>query len=138
LILLVNMIFSENPAHVEHCQFVNLSDTGCLAFRHQPAKRRSVWGDFARLLALRAALVAEADCIFQRLWLTMHFGLSLLWQPFFEAEKELEAFSVVLPVMVTEDPLVAQGMATQKEKGPHEAGLRSRSSRGSEHDANRV
>jgi len=53
------------------------------------------------LLALHAALVAEAGGIFQRLWLMVHFGLFLLWQPFFDAKKELEVFSVVLLVMVT-------------------------------------
>ena len=53
------------------------------------------------LLALHAALVAEAGGIFQRLWLMVHFGLFLLWQPFFDAEKELEVFSVVLLVLVT-------------------------------------
>jgi hypothetical protein len=59
------------------------------------------WVILAMLLALHAALVADSGGIFQRLWLLVHFGLFLLWQPFFDAEKELEVFSVVLLVLVT-------------------------------------
>jgi signal transduction histidine kinase len=59
------------------------------------------WVVIAMLLALHAALVAEPGGIFQRIWLLVHFGLFLLWQPFFAAEKELEVFSVVLLVAIT-------------------------------------
>jgi signal transduction histidine kinase len=59
------------------------------------------WVVIAMLLALHAALVSEPGGIFQRIWLLVHFGLFLLWQPFFAAEKELEIFSVVLLVAVT-------------------------------------
>lgn len=59
------------------------------------------WVVIAMLLALHAALVSEPDGIFQRIWLLVHFGLFLLWQPFFAAEKELEVFSVVLLVAIT-------------------------------------
>jgi hypothetical protein len=53
------------------------------------------------LLALHAALVAEPGEIFQGIWLLVHFGLFLLWQPFFAAERELEVLSVVFLVAVT-------------------------------------
>lgn len=59
------------------------------------------WVVIAMLLALHAALVSEPGGIFQRIWLLIHFGLFLLWQPFFAAEKELEIFSVVLLVVIT-------------------------------------
>jgi signal transduction histidine kinase len=59
------------------------------------------WVVIAMLLALHAALVSEPGGIFQRIWLLVHFGLFLLWQPFYAAEKELEVFSVVLLVAIT-------------------------------------
>jgi signal transduction histidine kinase len=59
------------------------------------------WVVIAMLLALHAALVAEPGGIFQRIWLLVHFGLFLLWQPFYAAEKELEVFSIVLLVAIT-------------------------------------
>lgn len=59
------------------------------------------WVILAMLLALHAALVAEPGGIFQRLWLLVHFGLFLLWQPFFAGERELEVFSVVMLVVIT-------------------------------------
>jgi hypothetical protein len=59
------------------------------------------WVIIAMLLALHAALVADKEGIFQRLWLMVHFGLFLLWQPFFAADKELEVFSVLLLVFIT-------------------------------------
>ncbi|HUP29764.1 MAG TPA: hypothetical protein VM122_06285, partial [Usitatibacter sp.] len=54
------------------------------------------WVVLAMLLALHAALVAEPGEIFQRLWLLVHFGLFLLWQPFIAAERELDVVSVLL------------------------------------------
>ena len=59
------------------------------------------WVVIAMLLALHAALVSEPGGTFQRIWLLVHFGLFLLWQPFFAAEKELEVFSVVLLFAIT-------------------------------------
>jgi len=53
------------------------------------------------LLALDAALVSEPGGTFQRIWLLVHFGLFLLWQPFFAAEKELEVFSAILLFGIT-------------------------------------
>jgi hypothetical protein len=59
------------------------------------------WVVLAMLLALHAALVAEPGGAFQQLWLLVHFGLFLLWQPFFAAERELDVVSVVLLVAIT-------------------------------------
>jgi hypothetical protein len=59
------------------------------------------WVVLAMLLSLHLALVAEPEGTFQRIWLLVHFGLFLLWQPFFAAERELEVFSVVLLFAVT-------------------------------------
>ena len=53
------------------------------------------WVVLAMLLALHAALVSDPG-VFQRLWLLVHFGLFLLWQPFFAAERELDVVSVAL------------------------------------------
>ncbi len=53
------------------------------------------------LLALHAALLSEPGGIFQRIWLLVHFGLFLLWQPFIDAEQELEVLSAVLLFAIT-------------------------------------
>ena len=47
------------------------------------------WVVLAMLLALHMALVSEPEGTFQRIWLLVHFGLFLLWQPFFAGEREL-------------------------------------------------
>ena len=59
------------------------------------------WVVLAMLLALHAALFAQPGENFQRIWLLVHFGLFLVWQPFFAAERELEPLSVVLLVAIT-------------------------------------
>ena len=59
------------------------------------------WVVLAMLLALHAALVSEAGGVFQRLWLLVHFGLFLLWQPFFAAERELDPGSVAMLAILT-------------------------------------
>jgi signal transduction histidine kinase len=63
------------------------------------ANRR--WVVLAMLLALHMALIASPGGNFQRLWLLVHFGLFLLWQPFFAQERELEVASVVLLLGLT-------------------------------------
>lgn len=59
------------------------------------------WVVLLMLLALHAALFSEPAELFQRIWLLVHFGLFLLWQPFFAAEHELEPLSVVLLLAIT-------------------------------------
>ena len=56
------------------------------------------WVVLAMLLAMHLALVSEPGGIFQRLWLLVHFGLFLLWQPFFATERELELFWIAMLV----------------------------------------
>ena len=51
------------------------------------------WVVLAMLLALHVALISAPGSEFQRVWLLVHFGLFLLWQPFIAAERELEVFS---------------------------------------------
>ena len=47
------------------------------------------------LLSLHAALVTDMHDAVHRLWLLVHFGFFLLWQPFFAAERELDILAVV-------------------------------------------
>jgi hypothetical protein len=61
---------------------------------HISAHRR--WVVLAMLLALHVALIAAPGSEIQRVWLLVHFGLFLLWQPFIAAERELEIFSAGL------------------------------------------
>jgi hypothetical protein len=70
---------------------------GRLAKLIVPGRR---WVVLAMLLALHAALMSEPG-VFQRLWLLVHFGFFLLWQPFIATERELEVFSVVLIIAIT-------------------------------------
>ncbi len=59
------------------------------------------WVVLAMLLALHASLVSEPGGAFQRLWLLVHFGFFLLWQPFYATERELDVFSVVMLLAIT-------------------------------------
>jgi hypothetical protein len=59
------------------------------------------WVVLAMLLALHAALFAEPASVFQRIWLLVHFGLFLLWQPFYATEHEVEPLSLVLLLVIT-------------------------------------
>ena len=54
------------------------------------------WVILAMLLSLHAGLVSEPGGYFQRTWLTVHFGLFLLWQPFISTERELNLFATLL------------------------------------------
>jgi signal transduction histidine kinase len=79
-----------------------------LAFNSSTAQRLAVslsaqrrWVVLAMLMALHAALVSAPGGEFQRVWLLVHFGLFLLWQPFIAAERELEVFSGVLLLAIT-------------------------------------
>lgn len=53
------------------------------------------------LLALHAALVVEPGSAYQRVWLLVHFGLFLLWQPFVATDEELQIFAVLLIFLIT-------------------------------------
>jgi hypothetical protein len=59
------------------------------------------WVVLSMLLALHLGLVAELGSLMQRIWLLVHFGLFLLWQPFFAAEQELERLSGLLLLVIT-------------------------------------
>jgi hypothetical protein len=59
------------------------------------------WVVLAMLFALHVALIATPGSEIQRVWLLVHFGLFLLWQPFIAAERELEIFSGVLLLAIT-------------------------------------
>lgn len=69
-----------------------------LPFAHRVSRallQARPWVVLAMLLALHAALVAKPESDFQRIWLMVHFGLFLLWQPFIAAERELEVLSKI-------------------------------------------
>ena len=53
------------------------------------------------LLALHAGLLSESGSDFQRIWLMVHFGLFLLWQPFISTERELKVFALILLFGIT-------------------------------------
>lgn len=53
------------------------------------------------LLSLHAGLIADSGGAFQRIWLMVHFGLFLLWQPFFSTERELKIFAISLLLGIT-------------------------------------
>jgi signal transduction histidine kinase len=79
-----------------------------LAFHSSTAQRLAItisahrrWVVLAMLLALHAALVSAPGSEFQRVWLLVHFGLFLLWQPFIAAERELEVLSGTLLLVIT-------------------------------------
>jgi signal transduction histidine kinase len=59
------------------------------------------WVVLAMLVALHAALMSSPGSEFQRIWLLVHFGFFLLWQPFIAAERELEVFSGALLLGIT-------------------------------------
>lgn len=63
------------------------------------AQRR--WVVLAMLLALHFGLVSDPGSAFQRVWLLVHFGLFLLWQPFIAGERELELFGAILLLVIT-------------------------------------
>ncbi|MBL0142717.1 MAG: hypothetical protein IPP91_11605 [Betaproteobacteria bacterium] len=59
------------------------------------------WVVLAMLLALHEALITDPGGNFQRIWLLVHFGLFLMWQPFFETDQELGRFAIGLLVAIT-------------------------------------
>jgi signal transduction histidine kinase len=63
--------------------------------------RHRRWVVVAMLLSLHAGLVAIPGGDFQRVWLLVHFGLFLLWQPFFSADRELDLVAGALVFVIT-------------------------------------
>ena len=59
------------------------------------------WIILAMLLSLHAGLLSESGGNFQRIWLLVHFGLFLLWQPFISTERELKIFALFLLFGIT-------------------------------------
>ena len=59
------------------------------------------WVILAMLLSLHAALMAPNGSEFERIWLLVHFGLFLMWQPFVSAERELNVIAVGLLLGIT-------------------------------------
>ncbi|MGE5616601.1 MAG: sensor histidine kinase, partial [Bacillota bacterium] len=59
------------------------------------------WIVLAMLLALHAALSAEAVGAFTRVWLLVHFGFFLLWQPFFSRARAIDPFAALLLLVIT-------------------------------------
>src|SRR4051812_43986901 len=91
----------------------------CPARRHQPSRTRHLptprpmsrltellvnnrrWVVLGMLVALHAGLVSAPGSDFQRVWLLVHFGLFLLWQPFIAADRELDVVGAVLLFAIT-------------------------------------
>lgn len=67
----------------------------------QALQRHRRWIILLMLLALHAALVVEPGSAYQRVWLMVHFGLFLLWQPFVATDEELQVFAVLLIFLIT-------------------------------------
>ena len=74
------------------------STTTRLATALQRARR---WVILAMLLSLHAALIAVPGSDYERIWLLIHFGLFLMWQPFVSTDTELKVFAVMLIFLIT-------------------------------------
>lgn len=59
------------------------------------------WVILAMLLSLHAALIAVPESDYQRIWLLVHFGLFLMWQPFVSTDQEVKVFAVMLIFLIT-------------------------------------
>ncbi len=60
------------------------------------------WLIIAMLLSLHFAALSQAnDTLFSRVWLLVHFGLFLIWQPFVSAERELNVIAVAILLGIT-------------------------------------
>lgn len=69
-----------------------------LAIALQRARR---WVILTMLLSLHAALIAVPGSPYERIWLLVHFGLFLMWQPLVSTETELKTFAVLLIFLIT-------------------------------------
>ena len=59
------------------------------------------WVILAMLLSLHASLLSPTGSDFERIWLLIHFGLFLMWQPFISADRELNVIAVVILLGIT-------------------------------------
>jgi len=50
----------------------------------------------AMLLALHGALLSEPGGAFMRTWMLVHFGLFLLWQPFYSTQRRIEPLTALM------------------------------------------
>lgn len=75
-----------------------LTRAGWLADTLLGARR---WVILGMLLTLHGALVTLPGGDFQRTWLLIHFGLFLVWQPFFAANEELGWLGILLLAAIT-------------------------------------
>ena len=66
---------------------------------HRVAEQRR-WVVLAMLVALHLAISSTPGGAFQRVWLLVHFGFFLLWQPFIAKERELEPLGSVILFVV--------------------------------------
>jgi hypothetical protein len=74
-----------------------------LAVRLLGAKR---WVVIAMLLALHGALISPSGSDYERVWLLIHFGLFLLWQPFVNTDRALNRLAVAMLLAITAAVLV--------------------------------
>ena len=63
--------------------------------------RHRRWVILAMLLSLHAGLMSDSGGNFQRIWLMVHFGLFLIWQPFVSTNQELKVFAILLLLTIT-------------------------------------
>lgn len=63
--------------------------------------RQRRWVIIAMMVSLHFALVSSPETMFPRVWLMVHFGLFLIWQPFVSGERELNVIAVALLLGVT-------------------------------------
>jgi len=63
--------------------------------------RQRRWVIIAMLLSLHFALMLPPETWFARIWLMVHFGLFLIWQPFVSGERELKVIAVALLLGLT-------------------------------------
>src|SRR5881392_3827939 len=54
----------------------------------------------AMLLALHGALVSEPGGAFMRTWMLVHFGLFLLWQPFYSTRRRIEPATALMLLVI--------------------------------------
>jgi signal transduction histidine kinase len=63
--------------------------------------RQRRWVIIAMMVSLHFALVLPPESMFSRVWLMVHFGLFLIWQPFVSGERELNVIATALLLGIT-------------------------------------